>query len=267
MLSAMNNNKIIIVTGAGSGIGLALAKAYVAKGHQVIAADINASRLEQAASHLGANFIPQVLDVSQYEAWEALVENIQRDYGRLDLLFNNAGIMSSGEFDRLSLDSWQAMININLMGVIYGSRAAYSLMKQQGFGCIVNTASTAGVTPVLFSTSYVTTKHGVVGFSNSLREEAKPHGIKVVVVMPGLIDTGIFDAAIDDGNKSSRYMADNTPVGKISPERAAEYILDGLEKNRQQIIFPLVNKVIIHLYRFFPRLMTRLIVNNQQHSA
>lgn len=260
-------SNIIIITGAASGMGLALSKAYIAQGHTVIATDINEAVLNDLADSTGKSFIPYKLDVSDHEAWEQLIEYTLNEYGKLDMLFNNAGIMSSGAFEDLSISSWQAMININLMGVIYGSRAAYKLMKQQGFGTIVNTASTAGVTPVLYSSSYATSKHGIVGFSNSLRMEAKPLGIRVAVVMPGLVDTNIFDSALDDGKKSTRDMADQVPIKKISSGQAAEFIINDLNKGKDRIVFPFVNRLVILLYRLFPEFATKLIAKNQKHSS
>lgn len=260
------NAQVVAITGAASGLGLALSQQFITQGHTVIAFDINAVLLDEQAAALGANFVPHVLDVTDAHAWEVQFNHVMQTHKKIDVLINNAGIMSSGEFENMALESWRKVVDINLMGVIYGAKAAYTIMKQQGFGRIVNVASTAGVTPVLYSTSYAATKHAVVGFSNSLREEARAHGIHVVLVVPGLIDTNIFDAALDNASKSSRYMADNTPIQKISPQRAAEYIIEGINRNKTLIVFPFINQLVVFLYRLMPRLMTTLIVKNQKHS-
>lgn len=258
--------KVIIVTGAASGMGFALANAYAQQGDIVIACDINQTALDNCAQKAGNNYQPTQLDVTDHQAWENLVESTVNQYGKIDIVYNNAGIMSSGSFEDLSIESWQAMININLMGVIYGSRACYKAMQKQGFGTIVNISSTAGVTPVLYSSSYAATKHAVVGFSNSLQLEAKSFGINIVVVMPGLVDTNIFDSALDGGDKSSKAMSEQVPVKKIPASVAANYIITGVEKGQSQVVFPFINRLIIFLYRLFPKTMSALIAKNQKHS-
>lgn len=258
--------KIIIITGAASGMGFALATAYTSRNDTVIACDINQTALDQCAEKAGVNYKPTKLDVTDHQAWEQLVESIMKQYGKIDAVYNNAGIMSSGSFEDLTVESWQAVININLMGVIYGSRACYKVMQKQGFGTIVNISSTAGVTPVLYSSSYAASKHAIVGFSNSLRLEAKSSGIDVIVVMPGLVDTNIFEAAIDGGDKSTKTMSEQVPVKKIPASEAAKYIITGVEKGQSQVVFPFINRLIIFLYRLFPKTMSTLIAKNQKHS-
>lgn len=257
--------QVVAVTGAASGMGLALCKRYLALHPEnvVVALDINIDALKALSAELGERFVPRALNVTDVEAWEALMQFIKVQYGRLDILFNNAGIMASSRFDDISIADWDKTMAINFNGVLYGTRAAYLMMKEQKSGTIVNTSSTAGVTPVLYATSYVASKHAIIGLTKSLREEARRYNIKLVAVLPGMVDTQIFDNAMDRGDKNSRVMADKTPVAKISSERAAQYISDGLDKGKSEIVFPMINKVIITLYRIFPSLMARLIVGNQ----
>jgi NAD(P)-dependent dehydrogenase (short-subunit alcohol dehydrogenase family) len=261
--------QLFVVTGAGGGIGRALCENILQEGHQVVATDIRSESLLVIGENLPAEqktrFSYKVLDVTDYQAVEAVMNDIAAEFGRIDCIINNAGIMSCGSLIDADMAIWQRVLNINLMGVVYGSKACAEIMIKQGYGKIVNISSTAGVTPLLNSTAYAASKHAVVGFTRSLKEDLKVHGISVVLVIPGLIDTGIFDRAEDDGQFNSRTMIDKVPIKKCPPDKAARLIYWGISNNQNEIIFPLLNRCIITLYRWFPSLMTRLIMHNQHH--
>jgi NAD(P)-dependent dehydrogenase (short-subunit alcohol dehydrogenase family) len=138
--------KQAIVTGAGSGIGAALCRALASAGADVICTDIDGDAAERTASALGANARPARLDVTDAEAVQATVDEVVNRAGRLDLIFNNAGIVWGGDTELLTLDQWNAIIDVNIRGVVHGVAAAYPLMIRQGHGHIINTASMAGLT-------------------------------------------------------------------------------------------------------------------------
>ena len=265
----MSDLKTWVVTGAGGGIGRALVEKLLERGHCVLATDIREDSLTVIADHLNEDqarrYSWQILDVTDNDAFAAVINQALKLSGKLDGLINNAGIMSSSDFVDDDLQVWRKIMDINLMGVVYGSQAAARLMVKQGYGSIINIASTAGMTPLMHATAYAASKHAVVGFTRSLREDLKSRGVDVQLVIPGLIDTGIFDRAVDGGSFSSRAMIEKVPIKKCSPEKAAEIIVDGMESHRSEIVFPLINRVILMLYRWFPGLMTRLIIKNQNY--
>ena len=170
--------KSAIVTGAGSGIGAALCRALVAAGADVVCTDVDGDAAARTAGPLGARSAR--LDVTDAAAVQAASTRSCDRAGRLDLMFNNAGITWGGDTELLTLDQWNAIIDVNIRGVVHGVAAAYPLMVRQGHGHIVNTASMAGLAAAGQITSYVMTKHAVVGLSLALRSEAAGRGVGVL---------------------------------------------------------------------------------------
>src|SRR5690242_6558877 len=185
------NDKTAIVTGAGSGIGAALCRALAAAGADVVCTDIDGEAAKNTASAIGARSAR--LDVTDAAAVQAAVDEVVDRAGRLDLMFNNAGITWGGDTELLTLEQWNAIIDVNTRGVVHGVAAAYPLMVRQGHGHIVNTASMAGLAAAGQITSYVMSKHAVVGLSLALRSEAAGRGVGVLAVCPTAVETPILD--------------------------------------------------------------------------
>jgi NAD(P)-dependent dehydrogenase (short-subunit alcohol dehydrogenase family) len=186
---------VAIVTGGASGIGAALSRGLAHSGAHVVLADRQrglAGEVAEAILAAGGKAEAAELDVRDADAVERLVAGVFERHGRLDYLFNNAGIGVGGEMRDYRLDDWRDVIDVNLLGVVYGVQAAYRRMIEQGFGHIVNTASTAGLLPAPLMGSYTATKHAVVGLSRALRVEAAHYGVRVTVVCPGVIRTPIL---------------------------------------------------------------------------
>ncbi len=247
-----------VVTGAASGIGRALCNRLVGNGATVYAADVDIAGLDALEAQFPVIRIAHV-DVTDSDQVGALVARAVGETGRIDFMFNNAGIVVGGDFENMTSDAWNRIVGINLWGVIHGCRHGYEQMLRQGYGHIVNTASSAGVLPVPRSTAYAATKHAVVGLSTSLRAEAASRGIRVSVAIPGLVDTGIFDSAVNLKDYDYSAAMRRVPMGKITPNRAAEYILAGTAKNKQYITFPPANAAIVLLNRMLPNLMSTLV--------
>lgn len=172
-------DKVAIVTGAASGIGLALSERLARGGALVTLVDIQRAPVEKAAEALateGMSVRPAVVDVTDRAAVNQLVESVVFDFGRLDLLFNNAGIGVGGEARDFTYAEWKEVINVNLFGVIHGVTAAYPFMVRQGYGHIVNVGSVAGLIPLPGEISYVTSKYAVVGLSHTLRPKPPTSG-------------------------------------------------------------------------------------------
>ena len=181
------NKRVAIVTGGASGIGRGIVNELAIRGAAVVLADIDGEKAGQAASELdrnGGRIQSRQLNVAQKDQIEQLIEQTASDYGRLDYLFNNAGVGTGGDVRDLDQNEWQRILSVNLWGVIYGSLSAYDVMVRQGFGHIVNTASLAGLIPAASTIPYGVSKHGVVGLSKSLRAEGADLGVKVSVVCP-----------------------------------------------------------------------------------
>lgn len=253
------SGKTAVVTGGASGIGYALCRELCRRGAIVYAADLNETGLTRLQQDCGDGLSSAVLNVTDEAAVKALIDRVVDEHGQLDYLFNNAGIVVGGDFEKMDFATWKKIVDINLWGVIYGSQHGYAQMLQQGNGHIVNTASTAGVMPVAKSAAYTVTKHAVVGLTTTLREEGRRHGIRASVVVPGVVDTNIFRSATNLKGYDYSAAMDKLPFRKVTPDQAAQAILSGVTRNAQFIVFPGYNRVIVALNRLLPGVMGRLI--------
>lgn len=263
-------DKVSIVTGGASGIGQALCEELGQLGAVVVVADINAEGAGQVASTITANggqARATHLDVSQGEAVQKLIEDTASEHGRLDFVFNNAGISMGGEMRDTNVEHWRRILDVNLWGVIYGTSTAYQVMIKQGFGHIVNTASAAGLVPAPMQVPYATTKHAVVGLSTSLRAEAAELGVKVSVVCPGFIRTEIFDTAIEVTTyKDKDAEADFLSSFKMmDPADCARVILRGVVRNKAIILVTGLARSLWWSYRLQPALLTPMHRNMVKH--
>jgi len=204
------NDATAIVTGGASGIGRAISEELAQRGCDVVLADLQIELAKEVASQIrasGGTATAVKVDVTDFPAMDKLVHATVTRTGRLDYLFNNAGIVIGGGVDHYGIEDWNRVIDVNLRGVVNGVQAAYKIMLAQGFGHIVNTASMAGLMSGPGNVVYTTTKHAVVGLSTSLRAEAASQGVRVSVVCPGVIRTPI----LDDGGKFGKMLVDLPP--------------------------------------------------------
>jgi NAD(P)-dependent dehydrogenase (short-subunit alcohol dehydrogenase family) len=250
--------KQAIVTGAGSGIGVALCRALVAAGADVVCTDIDGDAAARTATPLGAKARAARLDVTDAAAVQAAVDDVVSRAGRLDLMFNNAGIVWGGDTELLTLDQWNAIIDVNIRGVVHGVAAAYPLMVRQGHGHIINTASMAGLTAAGQVTSYVMTKHAVVGLSLALRSEAAARGVGVLVVCPAAVETPILDKGAIGGFVGRDYFLSAQGGKPYDADRLANDILRAVEKNKPILVKPRVAHAQWLFARLAPRLMNRV---------
>jgi len=195
--------------------------------------------------------------VTQAAEVQAALDTTVQSFGRLDYLFNNAGVGFAGDARDTTLEQWRRVIDVNLMGVVHGIVAAYPLMTQQGSGHIVNTASGAGIVPMAPFTPYCAAKFGVVGLSAALRQEAAALGVRISVVCPGGVATQIFRTAILANLPRERFFA-SVPFRHLTPQQAATAILAGVARNRGYILFPLQVRLMWWLHRLSPALFDRM---------
>jgi NADP-dependent 3-hydroxy acid dehydrogenase YdfG len=191
----MGNNiegKIIVITGASSGLGEATARNLSEQGAVVVLGARRIDRINALAKELadnGGKALALQTDVTQSAQVKKLVEAAVEQYGRIDVMINNAGLMPHSPLDRLKIDDWDRMIDVNIKGVLYGIAAALPYMQKQKSGHIINVSSVAGHKVRPASAVYAATKHAVLALSEGLRQEVKPYNIRTTVISPGAIDT------------------------------------------------------------------------------
>lgn len=252
--------KQAIVTGGGSGIGAALCRALAAAGADVVCTDIDGDAAAKTIAGLG-NARSAVLDVTDAAAVQAAVDDVVARAGRLDLMFNNAGIAWGGDTELLTLDQWNAIIDVNIRGVVHGVAAAYPVMLRQGHGHIVNTASMAGLTAAGQITSYVMTKHAVVGLSLALRSEAVSRGVGVLAVCPAAVETPILDkGAIGGFVGRDYYLRGQGMKSAYDPDRLARDTLKAIERNKALLVVPKRAYASWLFARLAPGLLQRLSI-------
>lgn len=271
--------RVAVVTGGASGIGYALAGALVARGDIVTIADLDRAGAVQAAERLGSRHGVHVngagVDVCDATAVASLVESVRDRHGRIDLMFNNAGIAVNGSAEEHTLEHWNRAVDVNLRGVVHGVHAAYPIMLEQGFGHIVNTASLAGLVPSPNKPAYTATKSAVVGLSLALRTEAASRGVRVSVVCPGYVDTPLLDNVNPDLPQTTlgpraREVAVRVQRRLYAPDQLARDVLRGVDRDRAMIVAPASARLAWRVARLSPslalRLATRLAVTLREES-
>ncbi|MCP3982919.1 MAG: SDR family oxidoreductase [bacterium] len=251
--------KTVVITGGASGIGRAVGEELARRGAQVILADMNSVLVRETADSItaaGHRAKAVTLDVTDPDAVKKVVDDTVSEFGRLDYIFNNAGVVVFGGASDFSYEDWRRVIDTDLYGVVNGVFAAFPVMAKQGFGHIISTASIAGLVPIPGAISYVASKFGVVGLSNALRVEGEELGVKVSVVCPGLIDTPMKNSKMI--NIDNEALLETAP--KLMPaEECARVILDGVERNKPIIVVTAMAKIFWALQRICPRFLLWLL--------
>jgi NAD(P)-dependent dehydrogenase (short-subunit alcohol dehydrogenase family) len=259
-------DKVAIVTGGASGIGRALCHELGQRGAQVLVTDIDldgARRVASAVRSAGAQADAACLDVTSADEVRRAIEGSASNRGRLDLLFNVAGICMVGEVRDMTLEQWRRILDVNLWGVIHGTMAAYTTMVQQGSGHILNMGSADGLIPFPMMTAYATTKAAIIEFSTSLRAEAAGLGVRVSVACPGSIRTAMHDHSTlvtrlrDEGVLRQRFQAQYDFLA-MDAEDCARAILRGMERNRGVIVITAFARLCWRLHRLHPALVAPL---------
>ena len=249
-MTQLKTDQVAVVTGAASGIGLALAAAFVERGLSVVMADLHADVLKDAVSRLSGQGSSAVIgvptDVSQAEAVDRLAEAALAEFGRVDIVCNNAGVFNGFvPCWEIPLSDWRRIIDVNILGVVHGIRSFVPRLVQQGHGHVLNTSSMSGVSSVPGNGDYVMTKHAVVSITETLRADldAAAPAVGATVLCPGPTQTPMVEAgfrklkeaaaagtlAPSPGSESSAVLPGTTV---IEPERVAECALAAIEANR-----------------------------------
>ncbi|MBS1869858.1 MAG: SDR family oxidoreductase [Actinobacteria bacterium] len=241
--------KVVAITGGARGIGRATAAALVRKGAQVAIGDVDVALAERTAAELGGGTVALPLDVTDRASFERFLDETERRLGPLDVLVNNAGIMQLGRFvdERDAVAARQ--VDINLHGVIHGSKLALERFLPRRRGHLVNIASTAGKAGVPGGATYSATKHAVVGLTEAIRGEIRGSGVETSVVMPVPVNTELAAGLV-----SGRGL-----TATVEPEQVADAIVAALERPRHDVYVPKGIAVGVRLGALMPRRVAEAI--------
>jgi len=230
----MSNNiegKVVVITGASSGLGEAAARHLAGLGASVVLGARRVDHIDAIASEIaasGGKVLAVRTDVTDAAQVKALVDSAVSEFGRIDVMLNNAGLMPHSPLDKLKIDEWDRMIDVNIKGVLYGIAAALPYMEAQKSGHIINVSSVAGHKVGVNNAVYSATKHAVRALSEGLRQEVKPYGLRTTVISPGAVDTELPDTITD--SEVSKGIHDFYAEYAISADSFARCVAFAIEQ-------------------------------------
>jgi Short-chain alcohol dehydrogenase of unknown specificity len=229
-MSAGIEGKVVVITGASSGLGEAAARHLAEHGARVVLGARRTQRLEAIADEIvedSGEALAVPTDVTERQQVQDLVDAAVDAFGRIDVMLNNAGVMPLSPLDRLNVDEWDQMIDVNVKGVLYGIAAALPYMKEQESGHIINVSSDAGHDVHAGSAVYAATKHAVRALSDGLRQEATPYGLRTTIISPGAVESELPDT-ISEGDvaEETESLYDEHAVSADSFARAVAFAIE-----------------------------------------
>ncbi|MGH3360392.1 MAG: SDR family NAD(P)-dependent oxidoreductase [Nocardioidaceae bacterium] len=244
----MRGDERVLVTGAASGLGLALVRRLVRRGCRVLATDLAERRPDSLDDAPSVTY--RRLDVRSDADWQAAYDWVRQEWRGLDLLMNNAGVAAGGRIELTTMDQWQWIVDINLLGVVRGCRTFAPMLKAQRDGHIVNTASAAGLVHPPRMAEYTSVKAGVVALSETLRYELEPCGVTVSVVCPTFFRTNLASSLRGhdpDSNRAAQKMIEKAP---LSADTIAARVIDGVDRRRHLILTDRNGRLAYYAKRF-----------------
>ena len=260
MKSVDFTNKVILVTGGASGIGLAVCRAMAEQGGRVAMVDVDARALVTQAQFFearGLEVFTRTCDIREVGACKKAVQEVMDHFGRLDILFNNAGITQRGLFEKTCTEVFHRVMETNFYGALYMTQAALPHILESRGSIAVN-ESIAGVAPLLGRTGYAASKHALHGLFTSLRCELRSRGVHVMIICPGFIQTNLQTRALGADGNTARHK--QTRVGKEqTPESVATAFFRGIGQRKSMVVLTPVGKIGYWISRIFPGLYERLM--------
>jgi NADP-dependent 3-hydroxy acid dehydrogenase YdfG len=261
-MSPVASGRRVLVTGAGSGLGRAIAARFAADGCRVLLTDVSAAAVAAAAAALGD--APQVaaceLDVTDDAAWARARAWCSEHWGGLDILVNNAGVAAAGRVDAIAVEDWHWILETNLLGAVRGCRTFLPLLKAQRHGHVVNVASLAGLLTPPAMGSYNVSKAGVVALSETLRSELDPYGIRTTLVCPGFVRTNLAASVRSPDPALAELTGKLVNGSKLSAEEVADQVVDAVNRGRFLVLTERTGRVAWLAKRFVPALVHRRAV-------
>jgi NAD(P)-dependent dehydrogenase (short-subunit alcohol dehydrogenase family) len=254
--------KVVVITGAASGIGRALAQRFARAGAQLALLDMDAAAVTALAASLGGRRRAEGIgcDVTDEAACSRAISAVIASQGGIDVLFNNAGITHRSVFANTDTAVFRKVMNVNVFGAIHCTKAALPSLVARG-GLIVVTSSIAGLAPLYERSGYAASKHALHGLFGSLRAELLGTGVDVMLVCPGFTATGIGAAALDASGQPARHR--QSTVGRVAtPEAVAEAIFQAASRSRRLLVLSAVGKVTATLNKWFPALYERAMARS-----
>ncbi len=250
-------DKVVVITGASSGIGLAAAKTFAAEGSKLAVAARNIEKLNKLKEELSQNEIICIkTDVTVEEECQNLIEHTITKYGRIDILINNAGISMRAMFKDLDLSVIKNLMDVNFWGTVYCTKYALPWILETR-GSVVGVISIAGFKGLPARTGYSASKFAVYGFLDTLRIEHLKENLHVMIFAPGFTASSIREKAlVADGTQQGLTPRDEDKM--MSAEECAQHLIKGIKKRRSQVILTFIGKLTVNLNKFFPRLVDRL---------
>lgn len=251
------SGKTVIITGAATGVGKGLCKELAARGAIVYVTARSIEKCQPVADEIngsGHTAYAQPLNVDNAEEFKTVINHIREKHGKLDVLFNNAAIVFVGEYYDMDEEDINKLVHTNLTSVLTGTLYAYRLMREQGFGTIVNITSMGGFLPATSMVAYSATKHALVGLTQSLAAEARDFGISVKAMALGLVESEMLkNARVKHG--SGTAVLETVPMKPMPTTKAVKILVDGMRKKKMLIFVPGYAKFYHYFNRWFPRLV------------
>ncbi len=272
-------DKVAVITGAGSGIGRALAEELAAAGAKLALSDINEAGLKKTAADLGLaedRLMTRVLDVADRQAFYDFADDVVNHFGYANMIFNNAGVALGATVEDMKYEDFEWLMNINFWGVVYGTKAFLPYLKQSGDGHIINISSIFGLVGIPTQSAYNAAKFAVRGFTESLRIELEMEGspVSCTSVHPGGIKTNIAKAArMTDGVEritgadKDKSIQDFEKLFRTTPQEAASTILKGVRGNKRRVLIGSDAVAVDTMQRLLPTSYQKLIAMGQKYMS
>jgi NAD(P)-dependent dehydrogenase (short-subunit alcohol dehydrogenase family) len=252
----------ILLTGGASGIGAATAKLAVARGHRVVIADVNHAGAKAVAREIGSGASAVALDIVSSEQWEHVLDEVQNQLGRLDVLINNAAVVHTGRSQKVPIHAHQQTMDVNFMGPLRGMLAALPRFKQQGSGHFVTVCSMTAFLPFPGIASYAASKHALRAFHHALAMEERETPLRFTIIYPTSTETPMLE---QEARSDEVNLAFASP--SVTPEKVGNIILDAMEKRAVEVYMPPERARFVRLAGTNPRSLRKLVIAGEALGA